>query len=76
MVEDNLQLWTIADLDETYHQPYGGKVYAVSRQWTIWRIMAHDIHHGGQLTILLSEQGIEPFELGDLGGHITEPPLA
>ena len=76
MVEDNLKQWSLADLDEAYHQPYGGKIYAVSRQWVVWRVMAHDIHHGGQLTILLSEQGIEPLELGDLGGHIIEPPLA
>jgi uncharacterized damage-inducible protein DinB len=76
MVENNLQNWTIADLSHWYPQPYQGKTYAVSRQWTIWRIMAHDIHHGGQLTILLSEQEIEPFELTALGGHITEPPLA
>jgi hypothetical protein len=48
----------------------------VSRQWTIWRIMAHDIHHGGELVLMLGMQGIDNFELGDLGGHIIEPPLA
>lgn len=47
----------------------------LSRQWTIWRIMAHDLHHGGQLAILLGIQGIEIPELGDLGGHLTEPPV-
>lgn len=76
MIETNLTQWTVEDLSWTYRQPYGGKVYAVSRQWVIWRIMAHDIHHGGQLSILLAAQGIDLPELGDNGGHIVEVPLA
>jgi hypothetical protein len=48
----------------------------VSRQWTIWRILTHDVHHGGQLALMLGTQGIPVFELGDLFGHITLPPLA
>ncbi|HEV2474201.1 MAG TPA: DinB family protein, partial [Chthonomonadales bacterium] len=76
MVEDTLAQWTVEDLSAAYRHEYLGKVYAVSRQWTIWRIMAHDIHHGGQLSMLLYMQGISIPELGDLGGHLTEPPLA
>ncbi len=38
--------------------------------------MAHDIQHGGQLTVMLGEQSIELPELGYLGGHLTEPSLA
>jgi uncharacterized damage-inducible protein DinB len=72
MIETCLNLWSVADLGVSYLQPYGGKTYAVSRQWTLWRIMAHDIHHGGQLTILLAAQGIELPDLGDNGGHIVE----
>lgn len=73
MVAATLAQWTVDDLPETYRQPYQGKVYAVSRQWVIWRIMCHDIHHGGQLSELLAMQGIEPLELTLLGGHLTEP---
>ena len=75
MVENTLTHWTTADLMKTYRQPYQGKVYAVSRQWTIWRIMAHDLHHGGEIAVLLGQQGINIPELGDVGGHITEVPL-
>lgn len=75
MIEANLTDWTIADLAHSYHQPYQGKTYAVSRQWVIWRVMAHDLHHGGQLSTLLSLQGIEPPDLTGQGGHIISPPL-
>lgn len=74
MVQATLARWTVHDLSDTYVQPYQGKNYAVSRQWVIWRIMAHDIHHGGQLSELLAMQGIFPVELTLLGGHLTEPP--
>lgn len=76
MIQDTLDQWTVGDLDQTYRHVYWGKTYAISRQWTIWRILAHDLHHGGELAMLLGLQGIEIPELGDLGGHLTEPPTA
>lgn len=76
MIQETLTRWTVSDLAETYQHVYWGKTYAISRQWTIWRILAHDLHHGGELAMLLGLQGIEIPELGDLGGHLTEPPLA
>ncbi len=76
MVEATLSQWTVADLEKTYRLGFQGQIYAISRQWTIWRILSHDIHHGGQLAIMLGIQGIPIPELGDLGGHLTMPPLA
>ena len=73
MVEATLTAWTVADLAQTYLQPYQGKTYAVTRQWTLWRILAHDLHHGGEIAVALGMQGIPVPELGDLGGHLTEP---
>ena len=48
----------------------------MSRQWTIWRVMNHDIHHGGELSLMLGLQGIEAFELSALFGHVILPPLS
>lgn len=49
---------------------------AITRQWTVWRIMAHDLHHGGQLAMLLGVLEVEAFELRALGGHVVFPNLA
>ncbi len=76
VIDTTLATWTVADLAQTYRHLYQGKMYAVSRQWVIWRIMSHDLHHGGELSILLGMQGIEVPDLGDQGGHLTELPLA
>jgi uncharacterized damage-inducible protein DinB len=75
MVAATLEQWSVDDLEVSFHHPYQGKTYDVSRQWVVWRIMAHDIHHGGQLSELLAAHGVEPLELTLLGGHITEPPV-
>ena len=76
MVETTLTQWTVADLAKTYRLGFQGQLFAVSRQWTIWRILSHDIHHGGQLAIMLGMLGIAIPELGDQGGHLAMPPLA
>lgn len=76
MVENSLRQWTVADLAQTYPLSYQGKNYALPRQWVLWRIMAHDLHHGGELAFTLGMQNITIPELGDEGGHIIEPPLA
>src|SRR5216684_5349436 len=37
---------------------YRGKNYALTRQWITWHVIAHDLHHGGELTLMLGMQGI------------------
>jgi uncharacterized damage-inducible protein DinB len=76
IVENLLASWTVADLFQTYKHRWNGQVYDVSRQWTLWRVMNHDIHHGGELSLMLGLQGIEAFELSALFGHIISPPLS
>jgi uncharacterized damage-inducible protein DinB len=41
MIADTLAQWTFADLAQTNRLDYQGKTYAISRQWTIWRILSH-----------------------------------
>jgi uncharacterized damage-inducible protein DinB len=76
MIDETLTNWTFADLARTYLHTCYGNIYRISFQWTIWRILAHDLHHGGELGLVLGMQRITVSELGDLGGHLTEPPLA
>jgi len=76
MIETTLTTWTVPDLRQTYRHIREGKMCVVSRQWTIWRILSHDLHHGGQLAILLGLQGINVPDLGERGGHLTELSLA
>lgn len=76
MIERTLGEWHVADLERSYRHIWNGDAYAVPMQWTVFRILAHDIHHGGELALSLGLQGLEPMELGAWGGHIVLPPLA
>jgi hypothetical protein len=75
LVEEKLRNWSVVDLTHVYPLLYFGKRYAASRKWVVWRIMAHDLHHGGEIALMLGEQGVAIPELGMEGGHITMPPL-
>lgn len=75
MIEDTLSTWQVSDIQKTYPYVWNQNTYANSRQWTLWRILSHDIHHGGELSLMLGMQGIKAFELCDLFGHIVLPPL-
>jgi len=68
--------WTVEHLLPTYLHKFRGTQYNVSNQWTLWRIMSHDLHHGGQIAMMLSCQDIPALELRTLGGHIAAPPVA
>ncbi len=74
-IQRMLNEWTVEDLFQNYSHRFRGTDYVVSRQWTVWRIMSHDVHHGGQLAMLLGMQGVDAFELRALGGHIIAPPV-
>jgi len=76
MIAATLEQWQVSDLSRTYRHTWNGTTYANSVQWTIWRILTHDVHHGGELSLMLGMQGIESFELTAFFGHITLPPLA
>lgn len=75
MLDATLKQWRVSDLSKTFPHEYWGKTYAVSHQWVIWRILTHDVQHGGEIALMLGMQGLPATELGDLGGHLTDPPV-
>jgi uncharacterized damage-inducible protein DinB len=50
-----LRRWTAAptDLEHVYTWEYEGKTYTYMRQYIIWHVIEHDMHHGGELGYLL-----------------------
>lgn len=75
-IQRMLEEWSVEDLSQTYLHTFRGTRYEVSRQWTLWRILSHDLHHGGQIAMMLACQDVPAFELRGLGGHVVTPPVA
>ena len=63
MIQDALARWTPADLEQVFPHPYNEESPARSRQWSIWHVLEHDIHHGGELSSILGAHGLAAVDL-------------
>jgi uncharacterized damage-inducible protein DinB len=63
LVESCLTRWQVADLEQTYTGSYGDEPYTLTRQWVIWHLIEHDLHHGGELSLTLGVYGLEAPDL-------------
>ena len=58
-IQDLLGRWTLADLEFVFKgtDPHDGD-YALTRQWVIWHVIEHDLHHGGEVSLMLGMHGL------------------
>jgi uncharacterized damage-inducible protein DinB len=65
VIENGLSRWTQADLDELFHHRWPGTTEnkTFSRQWIIWHVLEHDLHHGGELSFSLGAAGLPAINL-------------
>jgi uncharacterized damage-inducible protein DinB len=61
--QESLQRWTPQDLEYIYRGERFGRSYELSRQWIIWHVIEHDLHHGGELAFSLGAHGLAAPEL-------------
>lgn len=57
-IQQVLNRWTLADLDQAVEWRYGGEVHAFTRQRMIWNLIRHDYHHHGELALTLGMHGL------------------
>ena len=62
-IEARLQRWTPADCARTFPDEWDGQVYQVSRSWVIYHVMEHDLHHGGEVSLILGMNGLRSLDL-------------
>jgi uncharacterized damage-inducible protein DinB len=61
--QERLQRWTPQDLEYIFRGERGGKPYELSRQWVIWHVIEHDLHHGGELSFSLGAHNLAAPDL-------------
>lgn len=59
LVEDCLARWSVADLDVEFPR----RNRTVTRQWVVWHVIEHDLHHGGELFLTLGMHGVPTPDL-------------
>ncbi len=62
-IEERLQRWTPDERAQTFPDEWDGQVYQVSRSWVIYHVMEHDLHHGGEASLILGMNGLRTLEL-------------
>jgi uncharacterized damage-inducible protein DinB len=59
VIQDTLNHWTTDDLAVIVHDiDENGEDQTYTRQWVIWHLIEHDLHHGGELSFTLGMHGL------------------
>lgn len=62
---DALGGWSIADLaytiPNTDQEP--GEPAVFTRQWVLWHLIEHDLHHGGEISLILGSNGAQGIDI-------------
>jgi uncharacterized damage-inducible protein DinB len=71
VISSALDRWTSADLEQLISPPAShqawlrnkglGEEPPHTRQWIVWHVMEHEIHHGGELSLALGTHGLDDF---------------
>jgi uncharacterized damage-inducible protein DinB len=61
--QECLERWTPEDLEYIFKGEHGGEPYELSRQWVIWHVIEHDLHHGGELSFTLGMHNLAAPDL-------------
>jgi uncharacterized damage-inducible protein DinB len=65
MISPALSRWTAADLEHLVPPPasVAAEESAHTREWIIWHVLEHEIHHGGELSLALGGYGLPGIEI-------------
>lgn len=56
---DCLGRWGSADMQEIFPDDWDGTPVELSRASVVWRVLEHDLHHGGEVSLTLGQHGIQ-----------------
>lgn len=63
LIHDALGRWTLDEMAEPIQREWRGETQTLTRQWVIWHLIEHDLHHGGELAFALGMHGIQANEI-------------
>ena len=65
MISPALCRWTAADLEHLVPPPASvtAERSAHTREWIIWHVLEHEIHHGGELSLALGGYGLQGIDM-------------
>ena len=55
--------WSDEDWQKTWPARPGSAPAVITRQWVIWHLIEHDVHHGGEISLTLGMHGVAALSL-------------
>ena len=62
-IETRLRRWTPGDCAMIFPDERDGQTYQFSRSWVIYHELEHDLHHGGEVSLILGMNGLRVPDL-------------
>jgi uncharacterized damage-inducible protein DinB len=62
-MQEAIVRWSAEDWDQTWPGEDDDEPEVITRQWVIWHLIEHDLHHGGEISITLGAHGVPALEL-------------
>jgi uncharacterized damage-inducible protein DinB len=63
MIEDCLRRWTPEDLAVEFSRERRSGTETFTREWVIWHLVEHDVHHGGEISQILGSHRVPALDL-------------
>ena len=63
MIDECLRRWTPDDLAVEFSRERRSGTETFTRQWVIWHLIEHDLHHGGEISLTLGTHGLPGLDL-------------
>jgi uncharacterized damage-inducible protein DinB len=57
VMRETIQNWTDKDWERTWPGEYRGEPEIITPYWVVWHLIEHDLHHGGEISIMLGLSG-------------------
>ena len=63
MIDGCLNRWTPDMLDDAFTRERPRGLVTRTRQWIVWHVLEHDLHHGGEISLTLGNHGLAAPDL-------------
>jgi uncharacterized damage-inducible protein DinB len=63
LIEDCLGRWTPDDLAVEVERRRRSGTQTVTRAWVVWHVIEHDVHHSGEISLILGSHGLPGLDL-------------
>jgi uncharacterized damage-inducible protein DinB len=62
-IRDAVTRWPPDHMAAPFTRTRNDQTYTYTRQWVIWHLIEHDLHHGGEISLTLGMHGLAAPDL-------------